>query len=132
MEKRTKNVNNKFPHAKPLLLLRKPDENGYPHLDRQSLSDFAAVQSGSDTQSITEVVATACSGPQCYKVGIHNRAFAGDILKYQVRIYLYTSTQSVFAIGNCLNSPLMKFLGSGLWVLSSGFWVQGCYLHTGL
>ena len=88
------------------MLVRDPDQDGMPQLDRDALSDFVSMKNRSMSQSALVILQTACFGPQCYKVGVHNRVYAGDIGIYRIYVHLYTSLSYAFPIMDCSGSSV--------------------------
>lgn len=87
--------------ARPILLVRSPSESDFPSLSAGALQDFTGVQTRSSVQVVQVAIESAASSfdanhKHCYKLAVHNRATAGAVLHYTLRVTLYSSVAPAF------------------------------------
>lgn len=85
----------------PLLLVRTPSQNGFPALDREGLSDYAAIRNKSSEQSILVPISTSCTGRNCYKISVHNRHYAENYLSFTLQAIVYSETAQALKVVKC-------------------------------
>ncbi|OQR94716.1 leishmanolysin-like peptidase [Achlya hypogyna] len=90
--------------ALPVMLVREPLETGLPALQLPATYDFDGMVAGRDVQSVLVPVTTACTGSTCFKVAVHNKAFAADVLQASLTLTPVAASTPVFAVTSCASA----------------------------
>lgn len=89
----------------PLLLVRGPNDDGFPSLFVDNMQDFQAISTNAANQKVSLAIETACSFAtqqrDCYKIAVFNRAYSGSTLRYHVQVTLLTSKAPVYPLQTC-------------------------------
>lgn len=92
----------------PLLLVRGPNDDGFPNLFVDNMQDFQAISTNAANQTVSLAIDTVCSFAtqqrDCYKIAVFNRAYSGSTLRYHVQVTLMTSKASVYPLQTCGNT----------------------------